>query len=84
MAKVVKHVKRSHSKKPEAPHDDEPLTVEALPDDVPTHDQAFHEASQIIHTLAVTTPNLMGTAHGIALIHSAQKWVQQYDTGDEP
>jgi hypothetical protein len=79
IAKVVKHV-RSHVK-PDA-HEDEPL-VSPLPDDVPSHDVAFHEASDILHKLALTTPNLMGTAHGIALIHSAQKWVEVYGA-DEP
>ena len=80
MAKLLKR------KKPTAKHvrpvEDEPLenhnalpiddTVTPIPDDVAS---AQHEAIELIEKLAKMTPNLMGTAHGIALIHSAQKWM---------
>lgn len=72
MSKVVKRLK---AKKLD---EDEPL-VESIPDDVPSEDTAFREASDILHALAKTTPNLMGTAHGLALIHAAQKWVAQHE-----
>lgn len=81
MAKMLKRKKPTAKHvRPVPPledHDALPIddTVRAVPDDVLHDDAAMHEAIELIERLAKMTPNLMGTAHGIALIHSAQKWM---------
>ena len=82
MAKVLKRKKPvEHLKSVEdEPHDALPIddTVQPIPDDVHPDDAAWREAFELIEKLAKMTPNLMGTAHGLALIHAAQKWMAQH------
>jgi len=68
--------------------DDEPLGIamdEPLPaplvDKFLEDEDALDEATAILKTLAASTPAHMGTAHGIALIHSAQAWVAAHAKG---
>lgn len=79
---------------PDAPVAEEPTVSEALQKDEPLaaafvdkfldDEDALEEALVILKMLAKSTPNLMGTAHGIALIHAAQKWVVAHVPPEEP
>ena len=62
---------------------DEPLAA-AFVDKFLDDEDALEEATNILQKLAKSTPAHMGTAHGIALIHAAVKWVAAYMPPEEP
>lgn len=77
---MAKLVKRASGKKHTVSHDDDEPLVTSVPDDVhvDANEEALREGALVIEALAKMTPNLMGTAHGLALIHAAKKWMLQY------